>query len=167
MAPPICSPHFKYRQPITNTSIFKIQHISVINRFIDDLSPLTVYDKCIEASEPFSTDLLSVPRGINLTRISGNICNADWTCLTNFTQPIVRNNAELGFEILKTRVNDARRRHIAKVDPLSTMHRGSKMMSNRLLEDGREPMRQTMKKLSRNSLHLGDRLKNCKTGKTQ
>ena len=31
-----------------------------------------------------------------------------------FEQPIVRNNAELGFEILKNRVNDASRRHIPK-----------------------------------------------------
>ena len=31
-----------------------------------------------------------------------------------FEQPIVRNNAELGFEILKNRVNDARRRHIPR-----------------------------------------------------
>ena len=31
-----------------------------------------------------------------------------------FAQPIVRNNTELGFEILKNRVNDAIRRHIPK-----------------------------------------------------
>ena len=31
-----------------------------------------------------------------------------------FEQPIVRNNAELGFEILKSRVNDTSRRHIPK-----------------------------------------------------
>ena len=31
-----------------------------------------------------------------------------------FEQQIVRNNAELGFEILKNRVNDASRRHIPK-----------------------------------------------------
>ena len=31
-----------------------------------------------------------------------------------FEQPIVRNNAELGFEVLKNRVNDASRRHIPK-----------------------------------------------------
>ena len=31
-----------------------------------------------------------------------------------FEQPIVRNNPELGFEILKNRVNDASRRHIPK-----------------------------------------------------
>ena len=31
-----------------------------------------------------------------------------------FEQPIVRNNAELGFEIFKNRVNDASRRHIPK-----------------------------------------------------
>ena len=29
-------------------------------------------------------------------------------------QPIIRNNAELGFEILKSRFNDASRRHIPK-----------------------------------------------------
>ena len=32
----------------------------------------------------------------------------------NFEQSIVRNNVELGFEILKNIVNDARRRHIPK-----------------------------------------------------
>ena len=31
-----------------------------------------------------------------------------------FKQPIIRNNTELGFEILKSRVNDASRRHIPK-----------------------------------------------------
>ena len=31
-----------------------------------------------------------------------------------FDQPIVRNNADLGFEILKNRVNDVRRRHIPR-----------------------------------------------------
>ena len=31
-----------------------------------------------------------------------------------FEQPIIRNNAELGFEILKSRVNNASRRHIPK-----------------------------------------------------
>ena len=40
-----------------------------------------------------------------------------------------------------------------KDEPPSTIHRGSTMMSNRLLEGGREPMKQkegsTMKKLSR------------------
>ena len=59
-----------------------------------------------------------------------------------FEQPIVRNNAELGFEILKNRVNDASRRHIQRDEPPSTVHRGSTMMSNRLLEGGREPMKQ-------------------------
>ena len=40
-------------------------------------------------------------------------------------------------------------------EPPSTIHRGSTMMSNRLLEGGREPMKQkeglTMKKLSQNT----------------
>ena len=31
-----------------------------------------------------------------------------------FEQPIIRNNAELGFEILKSRINDASRRNIPK-----------------------------------------------------
>ena len=31
-----------------------------------------------------------------------------------FEQPIIRNNAELGFEILKNRVNDASKKHIPK-----------------------------------------------------
>ena len=34
--------------------------------------------------------------------------------LSTFEQPIVRNNGELGFEILRNRVNDASRRHIPK-----------------------------------------------------
>ena len=42
-----------------------------------------------------------------------------------------------------------------KDEPPSTIHRGSTMKSNRLLEGGREPMRQkegsTMKKLSQNT----------------
>ena len=50
-----------------------------------------------------------------------------------------------------------------KDEPPSTIHRGSTMMSNRLLKGGREPMKQkegsTMKKLSLNSLQLGEKLK--------
>ena len=50
-----------------------------------------------------------------------------------------------------------------KDEPPSTIHRGSTMMSNRLLEGGSEPMKEkegsTMKKLSRNSLQLGEKLK--------
>ena len=83
-----------------------------------------------------------------------------------FKQPIVRNNAELGFEIFKNSANAA-----SKDEPPSTIHRGSTMVSNRVLEGGREFMKQTggstMKKLSLNSLQLGEKLKNCKTGKTQ
>ena len=48
-------------------------------------------------------------------------------------------------------------------EPPSTIHRGSIMMSNRLLEGGREPMKQkeglTMKKLSQNTLKLKDKSK--------
>ena len=48
-----------------------------------------------------------------------------------------------------------------KDEPPSTIHRGSTMMSNRLLEGGREHMKQkegsTMKKLSRNLLLLGEK----------
>ena len=43
-----------------------------------------------------------------------------------------------------------------KDEPPSTIHRGSTMMSNRLLEGDREPMKQkevsTMKKLSQNTM---------------
>ena len=50
-----------------------------------------------------------------------------------------------------------------KDEPPSTIHRGSTMISNRPLEGGREPMKQevgsTMKKLLRNSLPLGENLK--------
>ena len=38
----------------------------------------------------------------------------------------------MGFEILKNRVNDTRRRHIKKYEPPSTIHHGSTMLSNRL-----------------------------------
>ena len=54
-----------------------------------------------------------------------------------------------------------------KDEPPSTIHRESTMMPNRLLEGGREPMKQkegsTMKKLSQNTQTSQ---KNCKTGKT-
>ena len=50
-----------------------------------------------------------------------------------------------------------------KDEPPSTIHRGSTIMSNRLLKVGREPINQkeglTMKKLSWNSLQLGEQLK--------
>ena len=50
-----------------------------------------------------------------------------------------------------------------KDEPPTTVHRESTMMSNRLLEGGREPMKQkegsTMKKLSSDSLQLGEKLK--------
>ena len=50
-----------------------------------------------------------------------------------------------------------------KDEPPSTIHRGATMMSNRLLEGGREPMKQkegsTMKKLSQNTQQQGDKLK--------
>ena len=73
----------------------------------------------------------------------------------NYIQPIIRNNAELGFDILKSRVNDASRRHIPKDEPPSTTHCGLTMMSNRLLEGSREHMKQkegsTMEKLFQNT----------------
>ena len=57
-----------------------------------------------------------------------------------------------------------------KDEPPSTTHRGSAMMSNRLLEGGREHMEQkeglTMKKLWQNTLKLKDKSKELKTGKT-
>ena len=50
-----------------------------------------------------------------------------------------------------------------KDEPPLTTHRGSTMMSNRLLEGGRETMKQkeglTMKKLSQNTLKLKDKSK--------
>ena len=56
-------------------------------------------------------------------------------------------------------------------EPPSTIHHGSTMMSNRLLEGGREPIKQkegsTTKNLSRNSLQLGKMLKELKRGKMQ
>ena len=80
-----------------------------------------------------------------------------------FEQPIVRNNAELGFEILKNRVNDASRRHIPKRQ--ATINNPSWINNDvkQAMEGGREPMKQkegsTMKKLSCNSLQLGEKLK--------
>ena len=75
-------------------------------------------------------------------------------------QPSVRNNAEIGFEILKNRVNDASRRHIQRWR--ATINNPS-MMSNRLLDEGREPMKQkelsTAKKLLQNTLKLKDKSK--------
>ena len=59
-----------------------------------------------------------------------------------FEQPFIRNNAELGFEILKSRVNMRAEDTTRKDEPPSTFQRGSTMMSNRLLEGGREPMKQ-------------------------
>ena len=50
-----------------------------------------------------------------------------------------------------------------KDEPPSTIRRGSTMLSKRLLEGGRKPMKQkeesTMKKLSQNTLKLKDKLK--------
>ena len=50
-----------------------------------------------------------------------------------------------------------------KNEPPSTIHCGSSMMSNRVFHGGREPMKQkegsTMKKLSQNTLQVGDQLK--------
>ena len=50
-----------------------------------------------------------------------------------------------------------------KDEPPSTIHRGSTMMSNILLDGGREPRKQkevaTLKKLSQNTLQLGEKLK--------
>ena len=80
-----------------------------------------------------------------------------------FEQPIVRNNAELGFEIFKNRVNDASRKHIAK--RRATINNPSWINNDvkQLMEGGREPMKQkeglTMKKLSQNTLKLKDKSK--------
>ena len=56
-----------------------------------------------------------------------------------------------------------------KDEPSSTIHRGSTMKSNRLLEEGREPIKQkggsAMKKLSHNTLQLGDKLKELQNRK--
>ena len=67
-----------------------------------------------------------------------------WTELDyqTFGQPIVRNNSELGVEILKSRINDASGRHISKRWATINNHCGSTMMSNRLSEGHREPMKQ-------------------------
>ena len=50
-----------------------------------------------------------------------------------------------------------------KYEPPSTIHRGSTMISNRLLEGSREPMKQkegsAMKKLSQKTQQLRDKLK--------
>ena len=48
-------------------------------------------------------------------------------------------------------------------EPLSTIHHGSTMMSNMVLEGGREPMKQkeglTAKNILQNTLKLGDKLR--------
>ena len=59
-----------------------------------------------------------------------------------FEQPIIRNNAELGFQILRAESMIQAEDTSRKNEPPSTIHRGSTMMSNRLLEGGREPMKQ-------------------------
>ena len=80
-----------------------------------------------------------------------------------FEQSIVRNNDELGFEMFRAKSMKQAEDTSQKDKPPSTIHRLSTMMSNWLLEGGREPMKQkegsTMKKLSQNTLQLGDKLK--------
>ena len=91
--------------------------------------------------------------------------DAMWTELEyqTFEQPIVRNNAELGFEIFKNRVNDASRRHIPK--RRATINNPSWINNDvkQALEGGREPMKQkkelTMNKLSQNTMKLKDKSK--------
>ena len=65
-----------------------------------------------------------------------------------FEQLIIRNNAELGFEIIYIYREKTSHHQKSIVDQ-------QLMMSNRLLEGGREPMKQkegsTMKKLSQNT----------------
>ena len=51
-----------------------------------------------------------------------------------FEQPIVRNNGELEFEIFKNRFIIQVEDTSQEDEPPSTIHRGSTMMSNRLLE---------------------------------
>ena len=48
-------------------------------------------------------------------------------------QPIVRNNAELGFEILKNRVNDTSKRHIPK---RQAMHYQQSIVDQQLCQTG-------------------------------
>ena len=69
-------------------------------------------------------------------------CGRNLTTQT-FEQPIVRNNAELRFEILKNRVNDASRRHIprgrATINNPSWINNDVKLA---ILKKGREHMQQ-------------------------
>ena len=57
--------------------------------------------------------MASEKNNYNFRRASFDAMRAELDYQT-FEQPIVRNNAELGFEILKNRVNDASRRHIPR-----------------------------------------------------
>ena len=80
-----------------------------------------------------------------------------------FEQPIVRNNAELGFEILENRVNDASRRHIPKrratINNPSWINIDVKQAIGRRQRAYETKRGSTMKKLLRNSLQLGEKLK--------
>ena len=78
-----------------------------------------------------------------------------------FEQPIVRNNAELGFEILNNRVNDASTRHIPRRP--ATINNPSWINNDVKQAIGRrqrvyETKRITAKKVLPNTLKLSDKL---------
>ena len=72
-----------------------------------------------------------------------------------FEQPIIRNNAELGFERLKSRANDASRRHIPKRRPtinnISWINNDVKQTIGRRQRAYEKKEASTMKKLSQNT----------------
>ena len=58
-------------------------------------------------------NIASEKNNYNFRRANFDAMRTELHCQT-FELPIIRNNAELGFEILKKRVNDASRRHPKK-----------------------------------------------------
>ena len=75
-----------------------------------------------------------------------------------FERPIVRNNAELGFEILKNRVNDASRRHIPKrgatINNPSWINNDVKQANER-----RQRAYETKRRINNEETVAGDKLK--------
>ena len=80
-----------------------------------------------------------------------------------FDQPIVRNNAESGFEILKNRDNDASRRHIprrrATINNPSWINNDVKQGIGRRERAYEAKKRSIAKKLLQNTLKQGIKLK--------
>ena len=81
-----------------------------------------------------------------------------------FEQPIIRNNEELRFEIVKNRVNDASRRHIprrqATINNPSWINNDVKQTIGRRQRASEvKGLKKLVKKLLQNTLKLKDKLK--------